>query len=225
MSLAIASTACWGIWTVIPPVNSQAKEDSGYDTQKPEQLLRRIIDASSNPGDIVLDCFGGSGPTAAVAHKMNRQWITVELLEQTVNSFTRHRLEKVVAGEHTGGITQDVGWSGGGGFRMLTVGPSLYERVDSRVLLADWAKGDEFAQAVAAQLGFAYEPDGPFAGTKGRTRLAVVDGVADDVVVSSIEIHTTSYRIDAVTSRESNLPRPPNRPRPRPLADRDVAYR
>jgi adenine-specific DNA-methyltransferase len=68
----------------------------------------------------------------------------------------------------------------------LVIGPSLYEQISSRVLLADWAKGDEFAQAVAAQLGFAYEQNGLFAGMKGRTRLAVVDGVADDVVVKSI---------------------------------------
>jgi adenine-specific DNA-methyltransferase len=72
---------------------------------------------------------------------------------------------------------------------MLTVGPSLYERAGSRVLLADWAKGAEFAQAVAAQLGFVYEQHGPFSGAKGRSRLAVVDGVADDVVVKSIVSH------------------------------------
>jgi adenine-specific DNA-methyltransferase len=95
-------------------------------------------------------------------------------------------MEKIVAGDDPSGVTKDVNWSGGGGFRCLTVGPSLYERAGARALLADWAKGDEFAQAVAAQLGFSYEPDGPFAGVKGRTRLAVVDGVVDDVVATSI---------------------------------------
>lgn len=157
-----------------------------FSTPKPEKLIRRVITIGSNPGDVVLDCFVGSGTTAAVAHKMGRSWVGVEMATETIEAFARPRLEKVVAGDDHGGITKDVVWSGGGGFRMLTVGPSLYERSESRVLLAEWAKGDEFAQAVAAQLGFKYEQEGPFAGAKGRTRLAVVDGVADDVVVSSI---------------------------------------
>ena len=67
------------IWTDIPPVNSQAKEDTRYATQKPEALLERIINASSNEGDLVLDCFCGSGTTAAVAEKLNRRWITCDL--------------------------------------------------------------------------------------------------------------------------------------------------
>lgn len=160
-----------------------------FKTPKPEKLLRKILEISTEPGDIVLDCFLGSGTTAAVAHKMGRKWVGVEVSNDTLESFTRPRLEKVVNGGDLGGITADLNWQGGGGFRQLTVGASLYERVGSRVVLADWAKGEEFAQAVAAQLGFIYEPCGPFAGTKGRTRLAVVDGAADDVVVSSLVSH------------------------------------
>ncbi len=157
-----------------------------FSTPKPERLLQRILTIATQPGDLVLDCFGGSGTTAAVAHKMRRRWVTVEISPETVDTFARPRLEKVVTGNDVGGITQDADWSGGGCFRMLTVSPSMYERSGSRILLADWVKGGEFAQAVAAQLGFTYEPDGPFAGEKGRTRLAVVDGIADDVVVTSI---------------------------------------
>lgn len=67
------------IWTDIPPVNSQANEDTNYPTQKPETLLERIIKASSNEGDLVLDCFCGSGTTAATAEKLNRRWITCDL--------------------------------------------------------------------------------------------------------------------------------------------------
>jgi adenine-specific DNA-methyltransferase len=160
--------------------------DAIFSTPKPENLLRRVIMIGSQPGDIVLDCFAGSGTTAAVAHKMGRSWVTVELSAETVQTFTEPRLDKVVAGDDAGGISKDVGWSGGGGYRCLTVGPSLYERAGKHVLLADWAKGEEFAQAVAAQLGFAYEPDGPFAGTRGRNRLVVIDGIADDIVVSAI---------------------------------------
>jgi len=67
------------IWTDIPPVNSQAQEDTGYNTQKPKALLERVIKTSSNEGDLVLDCFCGSGTTAAVAEKLGRRWITCDL--------------------------------------------------------------------------------------------------------------------------------------------------
>ncbi len=161
-------------------------EGSPFDTPKPERLLQRVIHIGSSPGDVVLDCFAGSGTTLAVAHKLNRRWVGVELSERTVQSFIQPRLERVVAGEEAGGITNEVEWFGGGSFRCEMVGPSLYERARQKVLLADWAKGDDFAQAVAAQLGFTFEIDTPFCGRKGRTRLAVVDGVADDVVVRAI---------------------------------------
>jgi adenine-specific DNA-methyltransferase len=159
---------------------------AAFATPKPEGLLHRIIHLATNPGDIVLDCFAGSGTTGAVAHKMGRRWVLAEVVPGTVATFTKPRLEKVVNGDDPGGITGAVQWSAGGGFRVLEVGASLYERAGDRVLLADWAKGEAFAQAVAAQLGFPGELGGPFAGRRGRTRLAVVDGVADDVVVTSI---------------------------------------
>lgn len=76
-----------------------------FATPKPERLLERIIHIATNPGDIVLDCFGGSGTTAAVAQKMGRRWVTCELVEDTFNRFTLPRLEKVVNNEDQGGIT------------------------------------------------------------------------------------------------------------------------
>ena len=76
-----------------------------FDTPKPERLLQRIIHIATNPGDIVLDCFAGSGTTAAVAHKMGRRWVTSELLPKTADTFTKPRLAKVVRGEDRGGIT------------------------------------------------------------------------------------------------------------------------
>lgn len=78
---------------------------SAFATPKPERLLERIIHIATNPGDIVLDVFGGSGTTAAVAHKMGRRWITCELVEDTFNRFTKPRLEKVVHDQDPGGIT------------------------------------------------------------------------------------------------------------------------
>ena len=76
-----------------------------FSTPKPERLLERIIHIATNPGDIVLDCFSGSGTTAAVAQKMGRRWVTCELVEDTFNRFTRPRLEKVVKNDDQGGIT------------------------------------------------------------------------------------------------------------------------
>lgn len=80
-----------------------------FSTPKPERLLERIIHIGSNPGDIVLDCFAGSGTTAAVAQKMGRRWVTCELVEDTFKRFTRPRLEKVVNGQDSGGITRTKG--------------------------------------------------------------------------------------------------------------------
>ncbi len=80
-------------------------DEHPFATPKPERLLARVIHIASNPGDIVLDCFGGSGTTAAVAHKMGRRWVTSELLPETVARYTLPRLTKVVNGQDPGGIT------------------------------------------------------------------------------------------------------------------------
>lgn len=152
-----------------------------FDTPKPERLIEHVVTIGSLPGDIVLDCFGGSGTTAAVAHKMGRGWVTAEILPETVAKFTRARLEKVVAGEDAGGITKAVGWAGGGGFRSVTVAPSMYEVTPLGLMLSYEANdedfGGKFAEAMAGQLGFDWLPnaDSMLCGTRGRMRLAVLD--------------------------------------------------
>ncbi|MGY1884845.1 site-specific DNA-methyltransferase [Blastococcus sp. SYSU DS0753] len=149
-----------------------------FATPKPERLLQRVLQIATDPGDIVLDCFAGSGTTAAVAHKMGRRYVTVELSEDNLETFVRPRLEKVVKGEDDGGITESTGWEGGGGFRLLRVAPSMFEAdEDGDLFLADWAVGGELARAVCAQVRYEYEPVGPFTGRKGRSRLAVLDGM------------------------------------------------
>ena len=154
-----------------------------FATPKPERLMQRIIHIASNPGDVVLDCFVGSGTTAAVAQKMGRRWVAVEREADTVAEFALPRLTKVVAGENPGGVTVLTEWAGGGGFRVLDVAPSMFDADGGMVFLADWMTNGALAEATAAQLGFAYEDDAPFAGRKGRSRLAVVDGVVNEQVV------------------------------------------
>jgi adenine-specific DNA-methyltransferase len=109
---------------------------------------------------------------------MNRRWITVEMKPENVEAFTQPRLQHVVAGSDPGGITKSAGWTGGGGFRHVIVGPSMYEVTDFGVLLADWATNGRFARAVAGQLGFQFQTKkhAPFCGVRGRMRLAVFDG-------------------------------------------------
>lgn len=90
------------------------KETSLFDTPKPEQLIHRVLQISTNPGDIVLDPYLGSGTTAAVAHKMNRRYIGIEVGEH-IKSHCVHRLQQVIAGE-PGGVSELIDWKGGGGF-------------------------------------------------------------------------------------------------------------
>ncbi len=157
-----------------------------FSTPKPERLIHRIVELGSSPGDIVLDCFGGSGTAAAVAHKMGRRWVTAELSPATVQAFTLPRLKTVVAGDDPGGITKAADWQGGGGFQVLEVAESMYDFAGGRTYLAEWVTNGRFAEAVAAQLGFSVVHEPPFSGTKGRSRLAVVDGVVDEQVVRAV---------------------------------------
>ena len=132
---------------------------------------------------MVLDCFLGSGTTSAVAQKMGRRWIGIERDATTIETYALPRLRQVVAGEDPGGITGDVGWEGGGGFRVLQVAQSMFDSDAGLVFLADRLTNGRLAEATAAQLGFEYEIDPPFAGRKGRSRLAVIDGVVNEAVV------------------------------------------
>lgn len=153
-----------------------------FDTPKPERLIERIVRIATNPGDIVVDCFGGSGTTAAVAHKIGRRWVTIERSASNVEAYALPRLRQVVDGTDQGGISLDVEWNGGGGFRVMHIAPSIFEIDDGRVVLSDWVIGGDLAEAVAAQCGFAYEVRPPFAGRKGRVRLAVIDGIVSEGV-------------------------------------------
>lgn len=129
-----------------------------FGTPKPEQLLKLILQIATNPDDLVLDSFAGSGTTGAVAHKMGRRWIMVELGEHC-HTHIIPRLKKVIDGEDKGGITEAVDWKGGGGFRYYSLAPSLLEQDQ----WGNWVINKEYnatmlAQAVCKLEGFAYAP-------------------------------------------------------------------
>lgn len=126
--------------------------------KKPEALIKRVIELSSAPGDIVLDSFGGSGTTAAAAHKMSRRWLMVELGEHCLTHCVP-RLKRVVDGTDLDGITTAQRWEGGGGFRYYTLAPSLLEKdkYDNWVISKKY-DANMLAAAVCKLMGFTYEP-------------------------------------------------------------------
>jgi len=135
-----------------------AAEVEVFGTPKPERLIQRIVEIASSAGDWVLDSFAGSGTTGAVAHKMGRRWIMVELGEHC-HTHIIPRLKKVIDGEDSGGITEAVSWKGGGGFRYYRLAPSLLEKDK----WGNWVISREFnaamlAEAVCKLEGFTYVP-------------------------------------------------------------------
>ena len=132
---------------------------NAFATPKPERLLNRIVHIASNPGDLVLDSFLGSGTTAAVAHKMGRRWIGIEMGDHAY-THCKVRLDKVIAGEDGGGITKAVDWKGGGGYRFYELAPTLV-RIDSfgEPIINEAYNPEMLAAAMALHEGFTYEPD------------------------------------------------------------------
>ena len=133
-----------------------------FATPKPERLLKRIIELSTNPDDIVLDSFAGSGTTGAVAHKMGRRWIMIELGEHC-HTHMIPRLKKVINGEDEGGITKAVNWKGGGGFRYYHLAPSLLEKDQwGNWIINKTYNAEMLAEALCKIEGFTYAPSDTF---------------------------------------------------------------
>ena len=224
----------------------------------------------------MLDCFAGSGTTAAVAQKMDRRWVTVEWKAANIENFTMPRLVKVIDGSDQGGISNTTervaatelpnglpatkayealsainavvkagalkecdseassavvkllrealktklektkNWSGVGGFRVLDIGPSMFDSDDGDIFISRWAVGEKLAEAVAAQFGFQYFAESPFSGNRGTIRLAVIDGFANiqfvDYLLSSlapgelVDIYATGVDPDAQAHIKTMLP-------------------
>ena len=132
--------------------------DDSFSTPKPEKLIKRILELATKAGDLVLDSFAGSGTTGAVAHKMGRRWIMIELGDHCQTHIIP-RLQKVIDGEDQGGISKAVNWQGGGGFRYYTLAPSLLEQDK----WGNWVVNKNYNPAMLAEAlckleGFTYAP-------------------------------------------------------------------
>lgn len=133
-------------------------EKAAFETPKPEALLNRIIHIATQPGDWVLDSFAGSGTTGAVAHKMGRRWIMVELGEHC-HTHIIPRLKKVIDDADQGGISKAVDWQGGGGFRYFRLAPSLLEKDKwGNWVINKTYNAEMLAEAVCKLEGFTYAP-------------------------------------------------------------------
>jgi len=147
------------LWTDIP-WNGIAREGGVEfkNGKKPERLIERCIELSSEKGDIILDSFAGSGTTGAVAHKMGRRWIMVELGEHC-HTHIIPRMHKVIDGEDQGGISRAVDWKGGGGFRYYKLAPSLIvdDRWGNPVINPEYDAA-QLAEALSKLEGFIYAP-------------------------------------------------------------------
>lgn len=161
------------------------------NSKKPELLIRRILEIFSNEGDLVLDSFLGSGTTAAVAHKMGRRFIGIEMGNHAY-SHCKYRLDKVVDGEQSG-ISKLVNWQGGGGYHFYELAPSLLVKHDK---LPIYQVNPEYTfkmlcEAICKLEGFRYKPSGNYHGYSSEQRF----------------IHITNEYInsDYVNSIASNL--------------------
>jgi adenine-specific DNA-methyltransferase len=141
------------VMAVVPP------QADVFQTPKPERLLRRVLEIATEPGDWVLDSFGGSGTTGAVAQKMRRRWAMIELGDHCQTHIIP-RLQKVIDGQDLGGVTDSTSWKGGGGFRYYRLAPSLLERDK----WGNWVINNAYNAAMLAEAlckleGFVYAPN------------------------------------------------------------------
>lgn len=145
--------------------------EKAFDTPKPERLIKMILSIATSSDDFVLDSFLGSGTTAAVAHKMGRRYIGVEMGEQAY-TLCKVRLDKVIDGTDLGGITEEVNWQGGGGYHFYELAPSLLVR-NSRLPVYQINPEYTFemvCEAICKIEGFRYQPAGVFHGHSSENR-------------------------------------------------------
>ena len=163
--------------------------DEIFGTPKPERLIERIFHIATSPGDLVLDSFLGSGTTAAVAHKMGRRWIGVEMGDHAV-THCAPRLVKVIAGEQ-GGISKAVNWRGGGGFNFYRLGDPVFDeegRIRPGITFPALAAHIWFSETGVPYQGAA---NSPWLGSRGPRGLALLyNGILGDKSVSGGNVLT-----------------------------------
>ena len=139
--------------------HSQKLFDKPFKNPKPEDLIERVLQLATKENDLVMDSFLGSGTTAAVAHKMHRRWIGIEMGDQAY-THCKVRMDKVIDGTDKGGITKEAGWQGGGGYRFYELAPTLIKEdaFGQPVINGDYSP-EMLAAAVAKHEGYKYEPD------------------------------------------------------------------
>ncbi|HBG46465.1 MAG TPA: site-specific DNA-methyltransferase [Deltaproteobacteria bacterium] len=151
-------------------------EKASFDTPKPEKLIQRILQLASNSGDLLLDSFLGSGTAAAVAHKMGRRYIGIEMGDHAI-THCAPRLKKVIEGEQ-GGISQAVNWQGGGGFRFYKLGEPVFDengQINPKVRF----------KALAAHVWFS-ETGIPYVGKANKPFLGIHNGIAYSLLYNGI---------------------------------------
>lgn len=167
--------------------------ENAFDTPKPERLIERIIHIATNPGDLVLDSFLGSGTTAAVAHKMGRRYIGIELGDHCY-THCKPRLDKVINGEQ-GGISKAVNWQGGGGYKFYELAPTLIVKDKyGNPVFSDKYNSEMLVAAVSKINGYRYAPDKEIFWKQGVSQgssyifvtteyftAALLDGIAQEV--------------------------------------------
>lgn len=159
--------------------------------KKPEALIQRILDMTTQIGDLVLDSFLGSGTTCAVAHKMNRKWIGIEMGNHAY-THCKVRLDSVIKGEDNGGITADVKWKGGGGYKFYEIAPTLIkEDAFGQVIINPEYNAEMLSAAVAKHEGYFYEPDSQLfwkqSNNKGKSYLFVTTNHVTNQIIDSIK--------------------------------------
>ena len=149
-------------WTDIKTTGAVAQEGGVLfeNSKKPELLMKKIITSVTEEGDLVLDSFLGSGTTAAVAHKMGRKWIGIELGDHCY-THCEPRLQRVVDGTDQGGISKAVNWQGGGGYKFYELAPSLLKKDEfGEWIIEPKYDAEMLAEAMAKNEGYKYSPDG-----------------------------------------------------------------
>ncbi len=199
--------------------NQEAKKEikalfskNPFPTPKPERLIERVLTLGSNEGDLVLDSFLGSGTTSAVAHKMGRRHIGIEMGDHAY-THCKVRLDKVIAGEDKGGITESRKWKGGGGYRFYELAPTLIveDRLGNPIINKEY-NADMLAAAVALHEGFEYSPDESYYWKQGKNENAYIFTTTAHVTASVLaaietEMQDGEFLVIACKSYDSGIER------------------